>query len=93
MNELSKYLDELKKLRSLKNDSELATFLKVSRAHVSQIRAGSFMGELKCFELAEHLGREPLELLSLNRAIRNTDRKLHEYWLQVHRQIAVKSSV
>ena len=41
----SQYLDELKRLKGLKNDSELA----------------NFMGA-KCFELANMLGREPLEL-------------------------------
>ncbi len=83
---LSKYLDELKQTKQLKNDAELAELLSVSRAHISQLRAGLYMGELKCFELAQLLKREPLELLSLNRAIRNKDRRLQEYWLNVHKK-------
>jgi transcriptional regulator with XRE-family HTH domain len=83
---LSQYLDELKKIKGLEKDSDLARFLKVSRAHISQIRGGIYMGEVKCFEVAKLLNREPLELLSLNRAIRNKDRKVQEYWLTVHRK-------
>lgn len=85
MNSLSQYLDELKRIKDLKSDAELARFLDVSRAHISQVRSGAYMGESKCFELANMLGREPLELLSLNRAIRNTkDNRLQDYWLKVH---------
>lgn len=83
---LSIYLDELKQAKSLKNDSEVAQVLGVSRAHISQLRAGLYMGELKCFELALLLKREPLELLSLNRAIRNKDRRLQVYWLEIHKK-------
>lgn len=83
---LSEYLNELKEKKGLKNDSEIAKFLKVSRAHISQLRSGLYMGELKCYELALHLDREPLELLSLNRAIRSKDRRLQNYWLEVHRR-------
>lgn len=84
---LSQYLDELKKVRDLKNDSELASYLDVSRAYISQIRAGAYMGESKCFELANTLGKEPLELLSLNRAIRNVkDSRLHNYWLAIYKR-------
>lgn len=85
MNSLSQYLDELKKNKNLKSDAELARLLDVSRAHISQVRSGAYMGESKCFELANMLGREPLELLSLNRAIRNTkDNRLQDYWLKIH---------
>lgn len=84
---LSQYLDELKQIRSLKNDAELAAHLDVSRAYVSQIRNGAYLGESKCYELANLLGREPLELLSLNRAIRNVrDGKLQGYWLSIHKK-------
>ncbi|MBA3989097.1 MAG: hypothetical protein C0463_08215 [Idiomarina sp.] len=83
---LSEYLSELKEIKGLKNDSELARYMHVSRAHISQLRGGHYMGELKCYELALHLGREPLELLSLNRAIRSKDRRLQDYWLEVHRR-------
>lgn len=84
---LSHYLDELKQVKDLKNDAELARFLNVSRTHISQIRSGAYMGESKCFVLATMLGREPLELLSLNRAIRNVkDKSLQNYWLMVHRK-------
>ena len=83
---LSMYLDELKQTKTLKNDAELALMLGVSRAHISQLRSGSYMGELKCYELATMLKREPLELLSLNRAIRNKDRRLQDYWLEVHKR-------
>ncbi len=81
---LSIYLDELKHNKALKSDAELAAVLSVSRAHISQLRSGLYMGELKCFELALMLKREPLELLSLNRAIRNKDRRLQTYWLEVY---------
>lgn len=80
------YLDELKQNKALKSDAELAALLSVSRAHISQLRSGLYMGELKCFELALMLKREPLELLSLNRAIRNKDRRLQDYWLEVHKR-------
>lgn len=84
---LSQYLDELKQVRSLKNDAELAAHLDVSRAYISQIRSGAYLGESKCYELAGLLGREPLELLSLNRAIRNVrDGKLQGYWLSIHKK-------
>lgn len=84
---LSQYLDELKQIRSLKNDAELAGALDVSRAYISQIRSGAYLGESKCYELANLLGREPLELLSLNRAIRNVrDGKLQGYWLSIHKK-------
>lgn len=83
---LSMYLDELKQTKSLKNDSEVAQALGVSRAHISQLRSGLYMGELKCFELALLLKKEPLELLSLNRAIRNKDRRLQVYWLEIHKK-------
>ena len=83
---LSEYLNELKEINELKNDSEIARYIGVSRAHISQLRGGLYMGELKCYELALMLGREPLELLSLNRALRSKDRRLQEYWLSVHRQ-------
>lgn len=84
---LSGYLDELKQIKSLKNDAELASVLDVSRAYISQIRSGAYLGESKCYELANFLGREPLELLSLNRAIRNVrDGKLQGYWLSIHKK-------
>lgn len=86
MESLSPYLDELKKIKGLEKDSELARLLKVSRAHISQIRSGMYMGEAKCFELAELLEREPLELLSLNRAIRNKERRVRDYWLSVYKK-------
>ena len=88
MHSLSRYLDELKMIKGLEKDSDLARFLKVSRAHISQIRGGTYMGEVKCFEVAKLLNREPLELLSLNRAIRNKDRQVHDYWLKVHKKSA-----
>lgn len=84
---LSKYLDELKVLKGLKNDSQLAEHLHMSRAHVSQLRGGLHMGEVKCFEIAKLLNREPLELLSLNRAIRNQDKRLSNYWLEIHNKV------
>lgn len=84
MKTLSPYLDELKRTKGISTDADLARLLKVSRAHVSQIRGGAHMGEGKCFELAIGLGREPLELLSLNRAIRSEDSKLRNYWLAIH---------
>lgn len=81
---LSSYLDELKRNKDLNSDSDIARFLHVSRAHISQIRAGGHMGELKCYELALQLKREPLELLSMNRAIRTKDARLREYWIGIH---------
>ncbi|MEH8018947.1 hypothetical protein MN202_17020 [Rheinheimera muenzenbergensis] len=84
---LSQYLDELKQAKDLKNDAELARYLDVSRAYISQVRSGAYMGESQCFELANMLGREPLELLSLNRAIRNVkDQRLQDYWLKIHKR-------
>ena len=88
MHSLSQYLDELKKVKGLERDSDLARFLKISRAHISQIRSGTYMGEAKCFELARLLNREPLELLSLNRAIRSKDKPVHDYWFNVHKKFA-----
>jgi len=86
MYSLSHYLDELKKIKGLDKDSDLARLLKVSRAHISQIRGGAYMGEVKCYEMAKLLNLEPLVLLSLNRAIRNKDRQVHDYWLKVHKR-------
>lgn len=84
---LSSYLDELKKIKSLKNDAELAAHLDVSRAYISQVRSGAYLGESTCFEIANMIGREPLELLSLNRAIRNVkDKRLQNYWQLIHKQ-------
>jgi hypothetical protein len=41
----------------------------------------------KCFELANMLGREPLELY---RAIRNVkDKLLYSYWISVHQNLNV----
>ena len=84
MESISQYLDELKRVKSITTDAEVARLLNISRAHVSQIRGGAHMGELKAFELALILQIEPLELLSLNRAIRNSNAKLRKYWLRVH---------
>lgn len=83
---LSEYLNELKTIKELKNDADVARLLGVSSAHISQLRSGEHMGELKCYELALMLKREPLELLSLNRALRSKDRRLQEYWLEVHKR-------
>lgn len=88
---LSKYLDELKEIKGLKNDSELASHLHISRAHISQLRGGLHMGEVKCFEIARTLNREPLELLSLNRAIRNQDKRVSSYWLEIHKKVVVSA--
>lgn len=90
MHSLSQYLDRIKSLKKLDKDSDLARFLKVSRAHISQLRSGAYMGELKCFELAKILNIEPLEVLSLNRAIRNTNMELSNYWLGVHLKVKGK---
>jgi hypothetical protein len=86
METLSTYLDELKNLKKLERDADVARFLGVTRTHVSQIRGGAYMGELKCYELALALRRDPIELLSLNRALRTKDRKLKNYWLLIHRK-------
>ena len=84
MESISQYLDELKRVKSITTDAEVARLLNISRAHVSQIRSGTHMGELKAYELAKLLHREPLELLSLNRAIRNSNIMLKDYWLKVY---------
>ncbi|HDZ07744.1 hypothetical protein [Pseudohongiella sp.] len=90
MNSLAPYLDELKKMKELGSDAELARFLGVSRTHISQIRSGIHMGELLCFELALMLKRKPIELLALNRAIRSKDSRLKRYWLDIHSQCMAK---
>jgi len=92
MESLAPYLDELKKLKGLEKDVDLARFLKVSRAYISQLRGGMYMGEVKCFEVAEMLKREPLELLSLNQVLRNTERKVCNYWYEVHLQTKIKKN-
>lgn len=84
MKSLAPYLDELKKLKRLKTDVEVSAVLGVTKQHVSQIRSGKDMGEEKCFQLAKLLGREPLELLSLNRALRMDSRPVRDYWLKLH---------
>lgn len=84
MESLARYLDELKELKGLERDSDVARALNVSRAHISQIRSGSHMGEVKCFELAIALRREPLELLSLNQALRSKESKVQAYWRKIH---------
>lgn len=86
MDTLSTYLDELKRIKKLERDADIARFLGVTRTHVSQIRGGAHMGELKCFELALATRHDPIELLSLNRALRTKDKKLKNYWLAIHRQ-------
>lgn len=90
MDSLAHYLDEIKVLKDLEKDSDVARLLKVSRAHISQIRSGSHMGEVKCFELAIMLRREPLELLSLNQALRSRENKVEAYWRKIHASYAVK---
>ena len=86
MDSLAQYLNEPKELKGFEKDSDLARLLNVSRAYISQIRSGQYMGEAKCYEMALMLNLEPLKLLSLNRAIRNKDRRLKEYWLTVYRK-------
>lgn len=85
MESLASYLDEIKKRKELDTDTQLATLLKVSRQHISRIRAGDYMGEEKCFEIAELLNIEPLEIISLNWAIRAKNKNIKKYWLKIHK--------
>lgn len=84
MRTLAHYLDDAKRKAKLSSDTELATLMGVSRQHISRIRAGDYMGEEKCFVLAEILGLYPLEIISLNWAIRAKDKKIKSFWLEVH---------
>ena len=86
MESLAGYLDEIKKRKELETDTQLAALLKVSRQHVSRIRAGDYMGEEKCFEIADLLGIEPLEIISLNWAIRAKNKKISKYWMKIHEE-------
>jgi len=85
MKSLAIYLDELKDCENLKNDSEVAKKLKVTRSYVSQVRSGSYMSDEKCFQLSLLIKREPIELLSLNRSIREGNKEVSKYWLKVHK--------
>ncbi len=81
---LASYLDELKEIKKLNTDTEIAEFMRVSRQHISRIRAGDYMSEEKCFLLAQYLDRDPLELISVNRALRAKNQEIREFWTDVH---------
>tara|TARA_R100001377_G_C3183647_1_gene107667 strand:- start:460 stop:630 length:171 start_codon:yes stop_codon:yes gene_type:complete len=42
------------------------------------------MGVVKCFELAVMIYKAPLELLSLNQALRSKESKVQAYWRKIH---------
>lgn len=86
MESLAPYLDELKKLKKLESDAAIARWLGTSKQHVNRIRNGESMGDKKCFLLAKTIHISPLELLSLNFAMRADNKEMEEFWLEVHRK-------
>src|SRR5690606_715804 len=86
MESLAPYLDELKKLKNLESDAAIARWLGTSKQHVHRIRNGESMGDKKCFLLAKTIHISPLELLSLNFAMRSDNKEMEEFWLDVHRR-------
>lgn len=86
MESLAPYLDELKRLKNLESDAAIARWLGTSKQHVHRIRNGESMGDKKCFLLAKTLHASPLELLSLNYALRADNKEMEEFWLSVHRE-------
>lgn len=87
MKSLAIYFDELKDCENLKNDSEVAKLLKVTRSYISQVRSGNYMSDEMCFRLSILVNREPIELLSLNRAIREENKEVSKYWMKIHNKI------
>lgn len=84
MTSLNIYLEELKNLKSLRTDVELARLLGVSKQHIHRIKAGISMGDKSCFNLARALNKEPIELMSLNLSLRTKDLELKEYWFKIY---------
>ncbi len=86
MSYFNTYLDELLSKKGLKNDSELAKFLDVSRQHLSRVRKGSLFSEEKCYLIATELGIDPLELLSYNMYQKAKSEELKTIWLDLHQK-------
>ncbi|MDA0688758.1 MAG: helix-turn-helix domain-containing protein [Proteobacteria bacterium] len=78
------YLDELIRKKRLKNDSELAAYLSVSRQHLSRIRKGGLLSDSKCYRIAEDLGLNPLELFAYNQAQKADSPETRTVWMDLH---------
>jgi transcriptional regulator with XRE-family HTH domain len=79
-----KLIDEYKKVLKLRNDSELAEALGVSRACVSRWRSGLGYPEPRlAWEMAEAIGQSPGEVMMNIEAERATKLKNSRAWVQV----------
>ncbi|GJM13273.1 MAG: hypothetical protein DHS20C12_16760 [Pseudohongiella sp.] len=94
MSYIGTYLDQLIEKREFKSDSELAKFLKISRQHLSRIRIEDSLSEEKCFQVAQELDIDPLELFSYMRAKKSSCKAISAIWMDLHRKTKrVKASI
>jgi len=75
------YLEEVKKIKGIRNDSQLAKYLKISRAHISLIKKGNTtIGDELCLKIADILKIDPKEIIAANHYAGTESRKLKKFW-------------
>jgi len=95
MSYIGTYLDQLIGKKEFRSDSELATFLEISRQHLSRIRSdGRVLSEELCYRIALELDINPLELFAYVRAQKSKRPEIKAVWMELHRQTKrVKASI
>lgn len=94
MSYIGTYLDQLIEKKDFKSDSDLAMFLNISRQHLSRIRIEGALSEERCFQIAQELDINPLELFAYVRAQRSNSPEIRAIWMDLHRQTKrVKASI
>ncbi|BCX89519.1 hypothetical protein MIN45_P1892 [Methylomarinovum tepidoasis] len=75
------YIEEAKKKLGISSDNELAKRIGVNRAAVSQWKHGkSTMDVYACFQIAEILGIDPVEIITAANLEREKKEERRRYW-------------
>lgn len=90
MKKTQDYLDEvIRQHGNLKNDSQLAHFLKITRQAVSQYRNGTSMHILTAVRIADILALDPMETISATMH-EQCDRDEHKEFWKLHYLAALR---
>lgn len=89
MREFPRYFRELQEKCGIKNYTELAAMLGVSRSMASKMRIRGTISNEHCVTIAQALRIDPMELVALNELEKSSRQKVKRYWASKHRESAI----
>lgn len=86
MKKTTDYLDKLLELhkKDVKNDSQLAQLIGISRQAISQYRSGQNMNTYVCVKVAFLLNINPLETIAASMYEQSTNEEEKKFWFECY---------